>query len=30
MCNFSGSGPTVTNCTFGGNSTYNRGGGMHN
>ena len=30
MCNFHESSPTVTNCTFSGNSAADSGGGMHN
>ena len=30
MCNRSSSSPSVTNCTFSGNSTGANGGGMHN
>ena len=30
MCNYDNSSPTVTNCTFSGNSADMEGGGMHN
>jgi hypothetical protein len=30
MCNYNGSSPTVTNCSFSGNSAIKYGGGMYN